>query len=79
MMAVSYLEEIEQLLDDTVRPYLWDDGGDVKLLFLDKNKLHIEFTGACRDCPHSGTTTFEAIKNVIQQHDQTLELINDTP
>lgn len=73
------LEEIEKLLDNSVRPYMWDDGGDVELLRLEKQQLHMQFVGACRECPHADTSTFEAIRAVVKRYDPDLELINDTP
>lgn len=72
------LVEINRLLDDTIRPHMWDDGGNVELLYLDKQDLHIRFTGACRDCPHADSTTLEAIRSVVRRYDSNLLLINDT-
>lgn len=74
----EHLRQIEELLDQSIRPYMQNDGGDVKLLYLDDQELHIEFIGACRECPHSNTSTFESLRSVVKRYDTTLELVNDT-
>ena len=72
------LQKIEKLLDQSIRPYMQNDGGDVELLYLDQRELHIEFVGACRKCPHSKTSTFEALRSVVKRYDTAIELVNDT-
>ena len=44
------LERINILLDEEVRPYLQSDGGDLHILGLEGNILHIHYQGACGTC-----------------------------
>ena len=60
------LQTIEKILDDTIRPSLQMDGGDVEPLDLEGNILTIRYMGACGGCPSSMTGTLEAIRHVLK-------------
>jgi len=68
---------------DTIRPYLITDGGDVKLLGIDKDGVvTLELLGACGSCPMSTMTlkagVEEAIKRTVPEITK-VEAINITP
>ncbi len=67
------IAEINELLDDRIRPYLASDGGWVEVLSLEENLLKIHYQGACGSCPSSLTGTLMAIENMI--HDEIDEKI----
>ena len=60
------LKAIETILDETIRPSLQMDGGDVEPLDLEGNILTIRYMGACGGCPSSMTGTLEAIRHVLK-------------
>lgn len=60
------LQEIEQILDRTIRPGLQGDGGDIQALSLEDNVLLVRYQGACGTCPSSTTGTLEAIKGILR-------------
>lgn len=60
------LKSIEKILDETIRPSLQMDGGDVEPLDLEGNILTIRYMGACGGCPSSMTGTLEAIRHVLK-------------
>ena len=60
------LQEIESILDRTIRPGLQGDGGDVQALSLEDNILLVKYQGACGTCPSSTTGTLMAIKGILQ-------------
>ena len=60
------IAEINELLDDRIRPYLASDGGWLEILSLEDNTLKIRYQGACGSCPSSLTGTLMAIENMIQ-------------
>ncbi len=74
----NILERIEASLD-TIRPYLKNDGGDVKVVDLSEDMiLKLEFLGACSSCSMS-TMTFkagieEAIKRDVPEVNQVIAL-----
>ncbi|MFN2502507.1 MAG: NifU family protein [Pyrinomonadaceae bacterium] len=62
------LAQINELLDDRIRPYLAGDGGWLEVLELDEtNTLKIRYEGACGSCPSSLTGTLMAIENMIKE------------
>lgn len=62
------LVQINDLLDDRIRPYLAGDGGWLEVLELDDNNtLKIRYEGACGSCPSSLTGTLMAIENMIKE------------
>lgn len=62
------LVQINELLDDRIRPYLAGDGGWLEVLELDAtNTLKIRYEGACGSCPSSLTGTLMAIENMIKE------------
>src|SRR5687767_2412815 len=61
------LAQINELLDDRIRPYLAGDGGWLEVIELDEtNTLRIRYEGACGSCPSSLTGTLMAIENMIR-------------
>ena len=60
------LQTIEKILDETIRPSLQMDGGDVEPLDLEGNILTIRYMGACGGCPSSMTGTLEAIRHILK-------------
>ena len=68
--------EINQLLDDRIRPYLASDGGWLEVVALEDNRLKIRYEGACGSCPSSLTGTLMAIENMIRDEiDPDIEVI----
>jgi Fe-S cluster biogenesis protein NfuA len=61
------LQKIDQILDDTIRPGLQADGGDLTLVSLENLILIIQYEGACGSCPSSTAGTLQAIENVLQE------------
>lgn len=58
--------QINELLDERIRPFLADDGGWVEILELKDSTLTIRYQGACGSCPSSLTGTLMAIENMIK-------------
>ena len=62
------IEQIDEILDETIRPGLAMDGGGVEILDLsDDMVLSISYHGACGSCPSSTTGTLQAIENILQE------------
>lgn len=60
------LQEIENIIDRTIRPGLQGDGGDVQTIKYEDNVLLISYSGACGTCPSATTGTLEAIKAILR-------------
>jgi Fe-S cluster biogenesis protein NfuA len=66
------LNQIEEILDRTVRPGLQADGGDIDVVDFSNNELQILYQGACGGCPSAMMGTLDAIQSILRQ-----ELGND--
>lgn len=60
-------DQIEQALDK-IRPFLEQDGGDVKLLeVVDGKTVKIELLGSCVTCPMSSMTLRAGVEESIKK------------
>ena len=60
--------EIDDILDETIRPGLAMDGGGVDIIDLsDEMVLTVRYQGACGSCPSSTSGTLMAIENILQE------------
>ena len=75
------IEEIDQILDETIRPGLAMDGGGVDIIDLsDELELTVHYQGACGSCPSASTGTLMAIQNILQeQFDPRITVKTSTP
>ena len=69
------LEEINQLLDERIRPSLQGDGGDLHVVGLAGNYLSIHYQGACGSCPSSISGTLKAIENLVRTIEPDIEVV----
>lgn len=70
------LVQINEILDEKVRPALMSDGGYLEVLGIRDNTLSIRYQGACGSCPSSLTGTLMAIEGMIKQEvDPELEVV----
>ena len=59
------LQQIEEILDRTIRPGLQADGGDLEVISYENNEVRIMYQGACGGCPSAMMGTLEAIQNIL--------------
>ncbi len=69
------LERINALLDEQVRPFLQNDGGDLYVVGLDGNRLSVHYQGACGSCPSSLSGTLTGIENLVRQLEPDMEVV----
>ena len=70
------LLQINEILDEKVRPALMGDGGYLEIIGLSEHTLSIRYQGACGSCPSSLTGTLMAIESMLKQEvDPDLEVI----
>lgn len=70
------LSEINRMLDEQVRPYLLADGGGLKVLSLEENRLKVHYQGACGTCPTATTGTLYAIESMVKRIDPEIQVIS---
>lgn len=69
-MAHTKEELNEKVLNvlDQVRPYLQQDGGDLKLIEItDDNVVNVELTGACSSCAFSTMTLKNGVEATLKK------------
>jgi Fe-S cluster biogenesis protein NfuA len=70
------IAQINELLDEMIRPYLASDGGWLEVVSLEGSTLNIRYEGACGSCPSSLTGTLMAIENMIKEEiDPEIEVV----
>lgn len=69
------LDRINDMLDDQIRPYLQNDGGDLYIIGLEGNRLSVHYQGACGSCPSSLSGTLAGIENLLRQIEPDIELV----
>ena len=60
------IDQIEEILDRTIRPGLQADGGDIEILDFKDNVVTVSYEGACGSCPSSMYGTLDAIQSILQ-------------
>src|SRR5438876_10621905 len=70
------LLQINNILDEKVRPALMGDGGYLEIIGLQDHTLSIRYQGACGSCPSSLSGTLMAIEGMLKQEvDPDLEVV----
>ena len=69
------LDRINEILDEQIRPYLQNDGGDLYVVGLEGNRLTVHYQGACGSCPSSLSGTLAGIENLVRQIEPDIEVI----
>ena len=64
---MELLERVEQAIEG-IRPYLKDDGGDVKIVEVtNEMEVRVELLGACASCSMSPSTMKAGIEEAIKR------------
>lgn len=72
------LKQINEILDQRVRPALAGDGGGLEVKGLDGYTLKIKYQGACGSCPSAIRGTLSAIENLLKREvNPEIEVIPD--
>ncbi len=62
------LERKVQGIIEQIRPYLQNDGGDIKFIEVtDENIVNVELLGACGSCPMSQMTLKNGVEQAMQK------------
>ena len=60
-------EEVQEVLDEDVRPALQMDGGDIQLVKIEDNNIYVRLVGACSTCPSSVMTMRMGVENLLRE------------
>jgi Fe-S cluster biogenesis protein NfuA len=86
MNTITSTEVLTQKIEaslDSIRPYLKQDGGDVKVIEITAEQIvRLEFVGACSQCSMSSMTFKAGVEAAIKRdvpEIKGIEVINLTP
>ena len=81
MTMVQKVKAVDKTIDDTIRPMLMMDGGNMEILDIKDTSdghidVYIRYMGACDGCASAATGTLFAIENVLQENlDQNIRVM----
>ncbi len=71
MTIVQKLKAIDEVIDESIRPMLIMDGGNLEILDIKENEeytdIYIRYLGACSGCASSATGTLYAIEAILKE------------
>ncbi|MDK1031028.1 MAG: Fe-S cluster assembly protein NifU [Planctomycetia bacterium] len=67
MTNLQRIKLIEEAIEKDIRPMLHGDGGDIRLVDIDGNKVYVTLLGRCASCPMSGTTVDQVIEARLRE------------
>ncbi len=61
---------IKEIITTRVRPFVQDDGGDIKFLRFEESLgiVFVEMKGSCAGCPSSSVTLKNGIENMLKHY-----------
>jgi NFU1 iron-sulfur cluster scaffold homolog, mitochondrial len=70
------IDQIEEILDRTIRPGLQADGGDIEIVDFKDNVVTVSYEGACGSCPSSMYGTLDAIHSILRaEYDPNIDIM----
>jgi len=77
-MEQPNLEEKVTSLIDQIRPYLQQDGGDIRFVELTPDHIvRVELRGACGSCPHATITLRHTVEATIMEYCPEIKGVED--
>ena len=70
-------ENVQEVLDDYVRPGLQSDGGDISLIKIEEDNIYVQLVGACSTCPSSIATMKMGVEMLLKEEFPTLNEVVD--
>jgi len=75
LVMTPELLAINAILDESIRPNLQMDGGDIEIVDFKENVLTVDFQGACNSCPSATIGTLQYIKVMIQDYNPDIDVV----
>lgn len=76
MTTTEVKDNVEKALEE-IRPFLISDGGNIKLLSIEKNIVKVQLEGACSGCSVNQMTLKNGVEATIKKYaPQIEEVIN---
>jgi Fe-S cluster biogenesis protein NfuA len=73
------LENVEEVIDDFIRPGVQADGGNIELLKIENNDVYVKLTGACQSCSSAIMTMKMGVEALLREEFPSMrQLIDET-
>lgn len=73
------MENVEEIIDEYIRPGVAADGGDIELLKIEDNDVYVKLTGACQSCSSAIMTMKMGVEALLREEFPSMrELIDET-
>lgn len=59
-------DEVEKVINDKIRPSLMMDGGNIELVKIEDNNVHVKLVGACAGCPGAAMTLQMGVERILR-------------
>jgi Fe-S cluster biogenesis protein NfuA len=59
---------IVEVIEESIRPAISQDGGDVEYMGFDDGIVELRLQGACGSCPHATATLAQGIQRFLMEH-----------
>ena len=66
-MTGMTLDEVEKVLDEKVRPELAHHEGDIRIVKLENDVLHVRLEGHCMNCPSAELTLENTVNTALRE------------
>ena len=68
MENTDLIQKVTSIIDQ-IRPYLQQDGGDIRFIELtSENIVRVQLRGACGSCPHAKVTLKNMVEATIMEY-----------
>ena len=72
----QFAKKVEKLLEESIRPVIKKDGGDVELIDIKDKTIYVELKGACANCAGAGQTLKYFIEKTLKdQVDENIRVV----
>ena len=73
------VENVEEIIDEYIRPGVAADGGDIQLIKIEDNDVYVRLTGACQSCSSAIMTMKMGVEALLREEFPAMrELIDET-
>jgi len=64
---ISIEEQIEEVINNHIRPYIEADGGRITFIEMRDNIVYVELSGACGTCPSAQMTLKGGVEAILRR------------
>ena len=71
------MENVEEVIDDFIRPGVQADGGNIELIKIEHNDVYVRLTGACQSCSSAIMTMKMGVEALLREEFPSMRALID--